>query len=746
MDNSRRWKGDNTFLEQCIKFNTIRNSKAPSIEWKKINSKQWNKNSQNNGNWGLVCGKVNNCIGLDLDLYRWEDDHPFYAFIGTKDIFAWAKQQNTLCVKTTSNGLHLIYKLNENELKCINDEPLHIDIKGDGGYLVGAGSIVKSKITNEWSEYTIFVNTEPTPMPDNMIEWLYNNLSYRKNNNTYKNIKTTKVMKVMELDEEPIGKYIYDFTHKELDAILNKLPETYITGYTDWLKTATAMKSINQTEYFLDYCKRHPKTRRYTKNITLMNGITKHTTLNMFNHILKTTKFENARTMLDYKKYKPIISPNFSKEKITYIDIDKLGKAMEIASDKSYVIKSDTGTGKTTLFKQYAADNNLNVISIVSRISLGDAQYLAFNEAGIDIHNYRCWTDGFRTGMSVIITIDSIIRLSRMDFSDYVVFLDEYNSLVEYLVNCPNLRKVRCIVFKMLLKILKECKQVIAVDADIHSNSLKLLKHCKIKYDLVINKYLHNKSNADKPVPSKEIFTFEDYIAELQGLNECLVACDSKTDAETIFNQVIEYKCKMAGISLKTIKEQGTIETEDDGPVINTYRKQIVKIGNYSYALITSDTDEMIELDAYDFVVFSPKIVYGLDSIRKRPVFAHYKEHTISPKAMLQQIARCRNIEYLRYIFYKKKFLYDIYSTLKDVEEEGKKLTELNTFTLMCSKEEEQLFISMFNTIHYNEDAYRTNKFAHFKQMLSERGFDDTTNYLLTSNTNIIHQNAYNMN
>ena len=158
MDNSRRWKGDNTFLEQCIKFNTIRNSKAPSIEWKKINSKQWNKNSQNNGNWGLVCGKVNNCIGLDLDLYRWEDDHPFYAFIGTKDIFAWAKQQNTLCVKTTSNGLHLIYKLNENELKCINDEPLHIDIKGDGGYLVGAGSIVKSKITNEWSEYTIFVN------------------------------------------------------------------------------------------------------------------------------------------------------------------------------------------------------------------------------------------------------------------------------------------------------------------------------------------------------------------------------------------------------------------------------------------------------------------------------------------------------------------------------------------------------------------------------------------------------------
>lgn len=740
----------NTFLNNCYKFACIKNSKLPSNEWNKKN-KNYKTDSHKFGNWGLICGSVNNCIGLDLDLYSWDDNHPFYKFIGTKDIFEWAIKQNTLSIKTTSNGIHLIYKLNDNPLKNINDK-LNIDIKTDGGYLVGAGSIVKSKITGELTEYTILNNKELLDMPEDLINWLSLNLSYSKNkintkNNNIKNKITTNIELINYTNN---SNYKYSFTDNELIDILNNLPEEYITNYDDWFKTATAMKSINKTELFLKYCFNHPKTKSksvnddyYNNNVELINNIKDKDNFkmsNMFLQILKTTKLKDIEIMIQYKKYKPIIQSNLLNENITNIHIDKLGKDLILEQSKNYVIKSDTGTGKTTLFKKYISQNNIkNVISIVSRISLGDEQYTQFNEEGIEIHNYRYSKMQFETGQSVIITIDSIVRLMKVDLQDYVIFLDEFNSLIEYLFICPNLKKIRCLVFKMLLRILQNCKQIIAVDADIHSNSLKILKFCNIKYDFVINSYLHNKENNNKQVESKEIFDFNSFMNELKDLNQVLVCCDSKNDAETIFKNIIEYKSNLLGITNEIIYENNEIKTEDENNniIINKFEKRLCYINNVSYCLITSDTDEHIDLDKYDVVVFSPKIIYGLDSTRNRPVFAHYKEHTISPRAMLQQIARNRNIEYLRYIFYKKKFTQEKYMNFEDIENETKNLLELNEFELICSTNELNLYIDMLNTINYNEDCYRTNKFAHFKMLLNERGFKDTIFYNLTSKKNI---------
>ena len=63
------------------------------------------------------------------------------------------------------------------------------------------------------------------------------------------------------------------------------------------------------------------------------------------------------------------------------------------------------------------------------------------------------------------------------------------------------------------------------------------------------------------------------------------------------------------------------------------------------------------DLDIYDRVVYSPKVVYGLDSKRRRPVYCWYEcpsGMTITPKHMLQQIARTRNIVHLHFIFFRK--------------------------------------------------------------------------------------------
>ena len=72
--------------------------------------------------------------------------------------------------------------------------------------------------------------------------------------------------------------------------------------------------------------------------------------------------------------------------------------------------------------------------------------------------------------------------------------------------------------------------------------------------------------------------------------------------------------------------------------------------------LIVSGVDEYVNLDSYKKVIFSPKIVYGLDSIMRRPVYTYYKEHTINPANMVQQVSRCRNITHLHYYFSKKNY------------------------------------------------------------------------------------------
>ena len=65
--------------------------------------------------------------------------------------------------------------------------------------------------------------------------------------------------------------------------------------------------------------------------------------------------------------------------------------------------------------------------------------------------------DNFYNGDNIIITIDSVLKLRNIDFSNYVIFLDEYNSLVNYLITSTTLKNKRTSIYNMFFKILKEC-------------------------------------------------------------------------------------------------------------------------------------------------------------------------------------------------------------------------------------------------------------------------------------------------
>jgi len=153
-----------------------------------------------------------------------------------------------------------------------------------------------------------------------------------------------------------------------------------------------------------------------------------------------------------------------------------------------------------------------------------------------------------------------------------------------------------------------------------------LLAHVNRPYQYILNEYKHNQD-----VETTEYQKIDDIINQLKKEDKFILCTDSCIYATDVYNILID--CGKTPI------------------------------------LITANSKPFIgSLDDYDQIIYSPKIIYGLDSSMKRPVFAVYKSDIISPTSMVQQITRCRNITHLYYFFSSKKFKYFSKRTSDDIK------------------------------------------------------------------------------
>ena len=92
------------------------------------------------------------------------------------------------------------------------------------------------------------------------------------------------------------------------------------------------------------------------------NEIKGHTNILAWNHILINSTYKNARTTLDYYKYKPVLKDKIKPDMIFKSDHPQGKLGYEFFQNifnrysitkKFIIVKSDTGTGKTTSFKTY---------------------------------------------------------------------------------------------------------------------------------------------------------------------------------------------------------------------------------------------------------------------------------------------------------------------------------------------------------------------------------------------------------
>ncbi len=135
-------------------------------------------------------------------------------------------------------------------------------------------------------------------------------------------------------------------------------------------------------------------------------------------------------------------------------------------------------------------------------------------------------------------------------------------------------------------------------------------------------------------------------------------------------------------------------------------------------------------------MIFSPKIVYGVDILMKRPVYCYYKEHTIDPRSMVQQICRNRNITEVKYLFTKQSYTYNE-TTLDTIKEEVKLLDQYGYRDFGIVEEYMNTnftYLDLLSIVQYTKHCLHTNKRVHFRllMLLEKRGFIDSSQGIKT--------------
>lgn len=694
--------------------------------------------------YSLLTGSKNNLVVLDLDCMKqiWleqKNNHPFIQYynglydlepnenylISIENII---KKINTYSVKTQSGGFHIYFKTeNAGAYPSTASKTLEVDIRGEGGLIVGAYSRIYDMEgnTREYKPFTDIEVIEIGEAHSNFINCVYEKTTVSKNRKDKINMKKYQNVK---LNPNLYSFYIDD---NLLEKIESKLPLSFFQDPLEYLKLTAFYKKIDrQTEW--DKISQKHSGYNYTNNMNMWN--TADTGINSVEYVLKKI---GKLHYLNYIKYKDIIQNKIKPDLIVNSEGKRgLSEVLNIEnSSKNYVIKSGTATGKTYAINEYIHKYDHKLLSITSRTTLAQEHQRVFggwyektNTPELaEYDNYVLYSEhrnewlGLFEGDNLIIQIDSIEKIAGYDFSEYVVYIDELNSVFEYLMSSSTLASRRKSVYKIINRIIKECKQFIGTDADISDLCMYWLNPKKYITGLLpeeledfitqspsINcEYIQNTHNHYQGVQATELFSYDELVDLISKEYTFMVCCDSATEARNLRNKLIEVNKKK-------------------------YADCVVIDRLYS-------EKEESDLDNIYQVIFSPKIVYGLDSQMKRKVFCLFKGHTIPAKSMLQQIARCRNQDHLYYYFMdKKNILKDFeFNNTGEVVDKVKYLDRyINSYFKQQIEREEieeielerQSFYNYLIGFYlYNLDADCSNKFFHFTNGLRRIGYNITS-------------------
>ena len=137
------------------------------------------------------------------------------------------------------------------------------------------------------------------------------------------------------------------------------------------------------------------------------------------------------------------------------------------------IISSGTATGKTKDVAKKIKDilkhcPGCHILSIVNLISLALEQLSTFRKEGIlSIQSYQKvdFKDFYsKNNKDLVICINSLEKIYKLDddyFSNTILYIDEVNNLIETLTHNKTLDSCLNIIYKCLIKLIKNAKKII---------------------------------------------------------------------------------------------------------------------------------------------------------------------------------------------------------------------------------------------------------------------------------------------
>ena len=673
-------------FSKLAKVEIIPNTKRPSKKWSNPKNHLYKTECQS---IAFLTGKINNFFVVDIDvkdggLNKWND----YIKVNG--------DPQTITVKSPSGGFHYYFKnstSNEGDkflLEMLQTTTgIHgcIDIRRED-------AIIIAPPTNNYV-YVRDLKTELLEIPSLLLKWLLVNKI---------ELKKTKAPKAT-INQPVNNNLTYIFTDEKIKNMLSLLPDKYINNYIDWLLISTCLKSIDSYNVWDEWCK---KSTKYDKdnNLNIWNSITANININYLATITKSELIES------YKPYEPITKAIALKTNTFNNQYVSNGwNYNNFKNEQTTIIKSCTGTGKTTAMAKnmslYLKENpDFKLLSIVAKISLAEQHVKSFNDENINIVSYQNnEKDLFNDNL--VICINSLMMYSGFsndEFKNYIVYIDEINSLIESLTHNTTIDKNVKVINQVLMKIIKNAHKVVVSDALISDNVFTLLNARPDENKI----YYVNEYKKFEGVKAYHMLNENDF------LNKLLEHCNN--DKPFLFGSdsckiITEYYYKCLGEANENDKDK--------------------------YILITAENKFMITDANKDFkdkfVFYSPSLVYGVDFniTDKQDVFIFSKGESILPSGLFQQTTRTRQINKL-YVYCNARTHEPQYNTIDDVYKYYDKIENVPLPVNVCcvnTDENDNNKIcknTFYKLFAYNEfviDTYKTNTKMHFLNILKDNKF-----------------------
>ena len=434
------------------KFPVQQNGKTPACKWMDPTNHTQEAFDPSYRNTGVPTGPINNLLVLDLDV---KDD----GVEEFKKYLAEHGNPNTLTVQTPSGGFHYYFNYSS---KNADDEVLiktflknaskyrgkGIDIRSTGGYIVAPPS------RRDGKDYKVLKSTAPTDIPSSLISWLIVGkppVAPKAKEGSKRATTTT----TRELTQKA---YEYDVSTEQIRAMLAKLPAKYLDNYSDWLVVTSVLKCHDQHGLWETWSKQSEHYNE-AKNEQQWRYNTGFLDINYLVWVLRQAG-EDVEYVPRHKPYHPI-TRNISHIKQETFHERYVSEGLSYETFEAHdtiIVKSCTGTGKTTAVAEHAArsmQKGEKFLSITTRTSLSDQHQKSF--ASMGMKNYQDIRANFQDAGSLAICLNSLAKLGQLDEEDlkkYIVYIDEVSSFLEFTHN-DTLDSILKDVFVLLNRLVK---------------------------------------------------------------------------------------------------------------------------------------------------------------------------------------------------------------------------------------------------------------------------------------------------